>query len=97
MVQKDKVDADVPEQTTVEDYTGGETIKQTGNVQERREYIPLKKQNGCEILLRMLKIDGEYDTIVEYCTPEHAGKKKHWQISKYSQCQNGRHRKSKRN
>lgn len=75
MVQKDKVDADVPEQTTVEDYTGGETIKQTGNVQERREYIPLKKQNGCEILLRMLKIDGEYDTIVEYCTPEHAGKK----------------------
>jgi hypothetical protein len=54
-------DADIPEQT--------------GNAQERREYIPLNKQTGCEILLRMLKTDGEYDTTIEYSTPEHAGKR----------------------
>lgn len=81
MVQKNKVDADVPKQTTIED-NGGETIqKQTGDVeeaehlpQERREYIPLKKGTGCEILLRTLKIAGEYDTVIQYISPLNCGK-----------------------
>jgi ParB family chromosome partitioning protein len=74
-------DADVPEQRTIED-NGGETIKkQTGDVEEaehlpkeRREYIPLKKGTGCEILLRTLKIAGEYDTVIQYISPLNCGK-----------------------
>lgn len=84
MVRKEKaaVEAAEAEQKTIENYTGGETIKQTVNYedaeylpQERREYIPLKKWTGCEIMLRTMKIDGEYDTIVQYTSPLNSGER----------------------